>query len=149
MDNLELQAAKVAEKSVAAWRHSTAPRSEVGIPLGVIASLILMDQLSEQDSAGLIEQWDDQQIAEAMLTTWSMFTIMRPELAFRVGPMAEWLNREPLNPHLRGGAADVARAAVKSGLFQLIARSPVGFGPQRRRRPGQHPGRGGLAREGD
>lgn len=53
---------------------------------------------------------------------WCLFTVVRPELAFRCGPFAEWLNEEPRSAALVAAAAAVARAAVKAGLFD----SPLG-----------------------
>jgi hypothetical protein len=119
MPELELAAAKVAEKAVDAWRSSSVYRSNIGVPLGVVAGLTLMDHWSEQDSAAFINQCSDEEIADALMTTWSMFTIIRPELAFRLGIFGEWLNDEPREPHVLSAAAAVARAAAKHGLFDI------------------------------
>lgn len=50
---------------------------------------------------------------------WCLFSIVRPELAFRCGPFAEWLNEEPRSAIKTAAAAETARAAVKAGLLEL------------------------------
>jgi len=62
---------------------------------------------------------DDEEISQMLEEAWCLFSIVRPELAFRCGPLAEWLNEEPRSAIKTAAAAETARAAVKAGLMEL------------------------------
>lgn len=111
---------RVADVVEASWASSSGG-SDVGPCVGVLAALALLGQRDADgpDPAGQIIGSSDEEIAQLLMEVWCLFTITRPELAFRCGPFAEWLNAEPLDPQLVSAAAAVARAAVKAGVLDL------------------------------
>ncbi|MBS1895457.1 MAG: SAM-dependent DNA methyltransferase [Actinobacteria bacterium] len=113
-------AARIAEAVDRAW-HSSGAGTDEGVCVGVIAALALLGQADPQgpDPGEQILQAGDEEIARLLGEVWCLFTIVRPELAFRCGPFGEWLNAEPLDRHLFAAAGAVARAAVKSGLLEM------------------------------
>jgi N-6 DNA Methylase len=111
---------RVADAVEASWA-SAAGGSDVGPCVGVLAALALLGRRDADgpDPAEQIIGSSDEEIAQLLMEVWCLFTIARPELAFRCGPFAEWLNPEPPDPQLVGAAAAVARAAVKAGVLEL------------------------------
>lgn len=113
-------ARKVAEAADRAW-HGAGAGTDEGVCVGVIAALALLGRADPEgaDPAERILGLADQEIARLLAEVWALFTICRPELAFRCGPFGAWLNAEEPDAHLLAGAAAVARAAVGSGLLGL------------------------------
>jgi hypothetical protein len=54
---------------------------------------------------------------ELLAQAWATFWLIRPELAFRCGPLAGWLNEDPRPKQAVAAAAAAARASVKAGLW--------------------------------
>jgi hypothetical protein len=110
----------VAKRVTRVWWSSFAGPSD-GVPLGAVAALSLMGGYDDGDGhpRDLILEADDKTIADFLAKVWAMFTIMRPELAFRCGPFGEWLNDDPHDESLVMAAAAVVRAAVGAGLLDL------------------------------
>jgi N-6 DNA Methylase len=115
-----IAAQRVAEAADRAW-HGAGAGADEGACVGVIAALALLGQADPEgpDPREQILALGDEEIAQLLGEVWALFTISRPELAFRCGPFGEWLNAEKPDPHLLAGAGAVARAAVKSGLLEL------------------------------
>ncbi len=114
-------AVKVAEAAADAWWGAVRSNGEDGVPLGVVAALSLLGR-RDPDGPEPMEQIlaaTDEQIATVLAEVWCLFTIVRPELAFRCGPFARWLDEEPRSEANVIGAGAVARAAVKAGLLEL------------------------------
>jgi hypothetical protein len=115
-----IAAQRVAEAADRAW-HGAGAGTDEGVCVGVIAALALLGQADPEcpDPRDQLLALEDQEVAELLSGVWAMFTIFRPDLAFRCGPFGEWLNAEELDRHLLAGAGAVARAAVKAGLLDL------------------------------
>jgi len=111
---------RVAEAADRAW-HGAGAGTDEGVCVGVIAALSLLGRADPEgpDPRDQILALGDEEVAQLLGEVWAMFTISRPELAFRCGPFGEWLNAEEPDGHLLAGAGAVARAAVKSGLLEL------------------------------
>jgi len=114
------QVHKVAEAAEYAW-NGVGGGSDVGVCVGVIAAIALLGKRDNEgpDPAERILGSSDEEIAQMLSEVWCMFTIARPELAFRCGPFGEWLNADPLDRSLLAGAGALARASVKAGLLEL------------------------------
>jgi N-6 DNA Methylase len=113
------KAGKVAEAAGAAWHGHHGPGSD-SYAVGVIAALALLGQGPDgRDPRQQVLKASDADIAVMLTEVWCLFTIARPELAIRVGPFAEWLNDDPLNPHLVTACSAVARVAVRAGLLDM------------------------------
>jgi hypothetical protein len=114
------QVRKVAEAAERGW-HSVGASSDVGVGVGVVAAIALLGKRDADgpDPAEQILGSSDEEIAQMLREVWCLFTIARPELAFRCGPFGEWLNADPLDRHLVASTGAVARAAVKAGLLEL------------------------------
>lgn len=110
----------IAKRVTSVWWGSFAGSSD-GVPLGAVAALSLMGRYDEGDGhpGDLLLEADDNTIADFLAKVWAMFTIIRPELAFRCGPLGEWLNDEPRDESLVKAAAAVVRVAVEAGLLDL------------------------------
>lgn len=115
-----IAAQRVAEAVDRAWHGADAGTDE-GVCVGVIAALSLLGRADPEgpDPRDQILALGDEEVAQLLGEVWAMYTISRPELAFRCGPFGEWLNAEEPDRHLLAGAGAVARAAVKSGLLEL------------------------------
>lgn len=113
-------AERIAAAAERAW-HGAGAGTDEGACVGMIAALALLGQADPQgpDPRDQILDLGDEEIAQLLREVWRLFTISRPELAMRCGPFGEWLNAEPLDRHLLGGAGAVVRAAVTSGLLEL------------------------------
>lgn len=113
-------AQRVAEAADRAW-HGAGAGTDEGVCVGVIAALALLGRADPEgpDPREQILALADEEVAQLLGEVWAMFTISRPELAFRCGPFGEWLNAEKPDRHLLAGAGAVARAAVESGLLAL------------------------------
>jgi len=111
------QVAAVAER---AW-HRAGGGSDNGACVGVLAALALLGRADPEgpDPRDRVLACSDEEVGQLLREVWCLFTIARPELAFRCGPFGEWLNAEPPERHLLAGAGAVARAAVKAGLLEL------------------------------
>lgn len=111
---------RVADAAETSWA-SASGGSDVGPCVGVLAALALLGRRDADgpDPAEQILASSDEEIAQLLMEIWCLFTIARPELAFRCGPFAEWLNPAPPDSQLVGAAAAVARAAVKAGVLDL------------------------------
>lgn len=120
MGNPHQVAQAIADRTVRAWSESFAG-SEIGIPLGVVAALTLIQTPEEgaQKLGKRVIDADDDEIANLLSRVWCFFTILRPELAMRCGPFGEWLDEEPRDRQKTAGAASVARSVVKAGLFDV------------------------------
>jgi hypothetical protein len=120
MSDPQTQVCKVADAAERAWSGAGAG-SDVGVCVGVVAAISLLGKRDAEgpDPAEQILGSSDVEIAQLLSEVWCLFTIARPELAFRCGPFGGWLNADPLDRHLVAGAGAVARAAVKAGLLQL------------------------------
>lgn len=117
---LQKKVDRVARAVDQAW-HGAGAGGDLGVCVGVIAALSLAGRADPDgpDPADQILALGDSDVAQLLGEVWAMFTICRPDLAFRCGPFGEWLNAEEPDPHLLAGAGAVARAAVKSGLLEL------------------------------
>lgn len=115
-----IAAQRVAEAADRAW-HGAGAGTDEGVCVGVIAALALLGRADPEgsDPRDQILALGDDEVAQLLGEVWAMFTISRPDLAFRCGPFGEWLNAEEPDRHLLAGAGAVARAAVKSGLLEL------------------------------
>jgi hypothetical protein len=115
-----MAAQRVAAAADRAW-HGAGAGTDEGICVGVVAALALLGRADPEgpDPRDQILALGDEELAQLLSEVWSLFTISRPELAFRCGPFSEWLNAERPDRHLLAGAGAVARAAVKSGLLEL------------------------------
>lgn len=115
-----IAAQRVAAAVDRAW-HGAGAGTDEGVCVGVIAALSLLGSADPEgpDPGAQILALDDDEVAQLLAEIWALFTISRPELAFRCGPFGEWLNPEEPDRRLLAGAGEVARAAVKSGLFEL------------------------------
>lgn len=116
----QIKAHKIAEIAVAAW-HRFGVSAHEEICVGVVAALALIARRDPDgpDPAKQILASNDEEIAQLLSEVWCMFAIVRPELAFRCGPFAEWLNAEPLDHTLVAGAAAVARDVIEAGMLSL------------------------------
>jgi hypothetical protein len=115
-----IAAQRVAEAADRAW-HGAGAGTDEGVCVGVIAALALLGRADPEgpDPRDQILALQDEEIALLLGEVWALFTISRPELAFRCGPFGEWLNAEKRDRHLLAGAGAVARAAVKAGMLKL------------------------------
>jgi hypothetical protein len=114
-------AIRVAKAVADAESHTGMSEADSTVRLGVIAALLLLGQHEPEglDPRRNILAASDEQIAQMLEGVWCLFTITRPELAFRCGPFGEWLDEEPRNTANVAAAAAVARAAVEAGLLAL------------------------------
>lgn len=86
MSSPQVRAVKVAEAVANAWVGTGRSSSvDAGVPLGVVAALSLLGQHDADgpDPAQQLLAASDQEIAQVLSEVWCLFTIMRPELAFR------------------------------------------------------------------
>lgn len=120
MSELLIAAQRVAEAADRAW-HGAGAGTDEGVCVGVIAALALLGRADPEgpDPRDQILALGDEEVAQLLGEIWAMFTISRPDLAFRCGPFGEWLNTDEADRHLLAGAGAVARTAVKSGLLEL------------------------------
>lgn len=120
MSEPRIAAQRVAEAADRAW-HSAGAGTDEGVCVGVLAALSLLGRADPEgpDPRDQILALEDAEVAQLLGGVWAMFTIARPDLAFRCGPFGEWLNAEEPDRHLLAGAGAVARAAVKTGLLDL------------------------------
>jgi hypothetical protein len=120
MSDPQVAARRVAEATDRAW-HGAGGGTEGAVCLGVVAALSLLARADPEgpDPRERILGLGDEEVARLLGEVWALFTVTRPELAFRCGPFGEWLNAERPPSHLLAGAGAVARAAVKAGLLDL------------------------------
>ena len=111
----------IAEAAANAWLRETWSDAEDAVALGAVAALSLLGRRDPEgpEPAERILAAGDEEIAQMLEETWCLFTLARPELAFRCGPFGRWLDEEPRSTANVAGAAAVARAAVKAGLLEL------------------------------
>jgi hypothetical protein len=62
----------------------------------------------------------DEAVVKGIGEAWAGFWMRRPDLCIRCGPLAGWLNDDPIEPGLVRAAAAVARTAVKAGICDLL-----------------------------
>jgi hypothetical protein len=115
-----MAAQRIAEAADRAW-HGAGAGTDEGVCVGVIAALALLGAADREgpEPRDQILALGDEEVAQLLGEVWALFTISRPDLAFRCGPFGEWLNAEKPDRHLLAGAGAVARAAVKAGLLEL------------------------------
>src|SRR6185437_1442172 len=89
---------------------------ESAVPLSVIAALCLADGINPK----ALRQASDDDVVKGIGEAWAVFWLRRPDLCIRCGPLADWLNDNPLDPGLVRAAAAVARAAVKAGICDIL-----------------------------
>jgi hypothetical protein len=115
----ESRARRVAERAAEAW-YQTQGSSDYDTAVGVVAALAMTARgPGRADPAQQLAIAKDGEIVEILHELWSLFWIRRPELARLVGPLAGWVNDDPLRPGKLRAIASVARAAVKAGLLDL------------------------------
>lgn len=110
---------KVASAVARAESHSGMSEADSTVRLGVVAALLLLGKSEPEghDPRSSVLSGSDEEIAQMLEGIWCLFTITRPELAFRCGPFGEWLDEEPRNTANIAVAGAVARAAVEAGLL--------------------------------
>jgi N-6 DNA Methylase len=110
---------KVAKAVARAESHTGMSEADSTVRLGVVAALLLLGhhEPEDRDPRRSVLAASDEQIAQMLEGAWCLFTITRPELAFRCGPFGGWLNEEPWNAGNVAAAAGAARAAVEAGLL--------------------------------
>ena len=115
-----IAAQRVAEAADRAW-HGAGAGTDEGVCVGVIAAPALLGRADPEgpDPRDQTLGLGDEEVAQLLGEVWALFTLSRPDLAFRCGPFGEWLNAEEPDRHLLAGAGAVARTAVKSGLLEL------------------------------
>jgi len=118
--NLDAQAVRICDRAAGAWWERRG-HGESAVPLGVIAALCLADGI---DGRALLAAGDDE-IVRGMGLAWAQFWLRRPDLCIRCGPLADWLNDDPLDSELVRAAAAVARAAVRAGICDLLGRGAL------------------------
>lgn len=120
MAELQSVAQAIARRVTSVWWGSFSG-SDDGVPLGAVAAVSLLGQRDEGGGhpGDHLLAADDATIADFLADVWAMFTIVRPELAFRCGPFGRWLNEEPRDGSLVEGVAAVVRAAVEAGLLDV------------------------------
>lgn len=120
MSDMQQLAQKIGERAASAWWGSFSGHDD-GVPLGAVAALSLLGRRSEEGPhpGECLLEANDETIAQFLADVWSMFTVLRPELAFRCGPFGRWLNEEPRSASTASGAAAVVRAVVKAGLLDV------------------------------
>ena len=111
----------VAEAAANAWWGAATSDAEDAVGLGVVAALSLLGRRDPEgaEPADRILAASDEEIAQMLEEVWCLFTIFRPELAFRCGPFGRWLDAKPRSAANVAGAAAVARAAVSAGLLEF------------------------------
>lgn len=121
MSSPQSRVIEVAEAAANAWLRETWSDAEDAVGLGVVAALSLLGRRDPEGSepAERILAAGDEEIAQMLEETWCLFTLARPELAFRCGPFGRWLDEKPRSTSNVAGAAAVARAAVKAGLLEF------------------------------
>lgn len=107
---------RVAERSAAAWWNYRG-HGELTVPLGVIAALCLADGI-DRDA---VLAASAEETVRGMRRVWAAFWSRRPDLCGLCGPLAGWLDDEPLDGDLARAAAAVAKAAVRAGICDLAA----------------------------
>lgn len=121
MSSQQARVMAVAEAAANAWWRKVSSDVEDAVGLGTVAALSLLGR-RDPDGPGPAERIlaaSDEEIAQILEEVWCLFTIARPELAFRCGPFGGWLDEEPRSAASVAGAAAVARAAVKAGLLEF------------------------------
>ena len=118
--DLDALAVRICDRAAGAWWDRRG-HGESAVPLGVIAALCLADGI---DAEALLAATDEE-IVRGMGLTWAQFWLRRPDLCIRCGPLADWLNDDPPDSELVRAAAAVARAAVKAGICDLLARDAL------------------------
>jgi len=116
-----MSVARLAERVAETWYGAGRPGDDAEM-VGVIAGLCLLVWPSyigpeAKQAETLVAGAADDQIADLLAQAWATFWAIRPELAFRCGPFASWLNAEPRDHQRVRAAAQVARAAIKAGLW--------------------------------
>lgn len=121
MSSPESSVIEVAKAAADAWLRETWSDAEDAVGLGVVAALSLLGRRNPEgpEPAERILAASDEEIAQMLEETWCLFTIIRPELAFRCGPFGRWLGEEPRSTAHVAGAAAVARTVVKAGLLEF------------------------------
>jgi N-6 DNA Methylase len=111
---------KVAKAVASAESNTGMSETDSTVRLGVVAALLLLGHHEPEghDPRRSILAASDEEIAQMLEGVWRLFTITRPELAFRCGPFGEWLDEEPRNTANVAAAAAVARAAIEAGLLE-------------------------------
>lgn len=110
---------KVAKAVAKAESHPGMSEADSTVRLGVVAALLLLSHHEPEghDPRRSVLAASDEEIAQMLEGAWCLFTITRPELAFRCGPFGEWLDEEPRNTANVAAAGATARAAVEAGLL--------------------------------
>jgi hypothetical protein len=98
MDDHLARVRKVADAAERAW-SGAGTGSDVGVCVGVVAAIALLGNREDDgpDPGAAILASSDEEIARMLSEVWCLFTISRPELAFRCGPFGEWLNADLLD----------------------------------------------------
>ena len=113
--SLDARAVRICERAAEAWRGWRG-HGESAVPLSVIAALCLADGINPKALLGA----SDDDIVKGIGEAWAGFWLRRPDLCVRCGPLAGWLNDDPLDPGLVRAAAAVARAAVRAGICDIL-----------------------------
>ena len=110
---------RLAERVWETWYGFGLPGDDA-VATGVVAAMTLFVQ--EKDGPDLTKVYTvapDDYVIKALKEIWSFFWLVRPDLAMRVGPYADWLNEDALDPGKVRACAAVARTAAKQGVFHM------------------------------
>lgn len=113
---------KVAEAAAEAWYHHGHDSAGYDtVCLGTVAALALTGRGPSKvlDPARELLALKDDMIVRVITEVWALFSLSRPELMLRARRFAEWLDDEDRLADRTRGAAAVARAAVKAGIFRI------------------------------
>src|SRR6516162_7836491 len=113
--SLDARAVRICERAAGAW-WGWRGYGESAVPLSVIAALSLADGIYPK---ALLNS-SDEAVVKGIGEAWAGFWMRRPDLCIRCGPLAGWLNDDPIEPGLVRAAAAVARTAVKAGICDLL-----------------------------
>jgi N-6 DNA Methylase len=113
--SVDARAVRICERAAEAW-WGCRGHGESAVPISVIAALCLADGINPKALLAAA----DEDIVRGIAKAWAAFWLRRPDLCIRCGPLAAWLNDDPLDRDLVRAAAAVARAAVRAGICDVL-----------------------------
>lgn len=119
--SFEHTAHTIADAVDRAW-HRTHGTGYLVVPLSTVAALSLQTPTTAEHgpAARTVIGWNTDELGRFVRTQWVRFVRTRPDLANPISPFAlAWLGDTPLSEQARQGAREVARAAVRAGLFEV------------------------------
>ncbi|WP_344597496.1 N-6 DNA methylase [Streptomyces violaceusniger] len=109
----------ICQKVTRAW-HGSRDRGGTEVPVGVVASLALLEQPEDgPDVTAHLLRFSPQQLVAHYRRIWAMLWLIRPELADWARPVRSWLEQSEFGRERADAVHAVTQAALQAGLLDV------------------------------